>query len=106
MPPPAPATEAYALSLCNVAYAQLLNSEIDASKASLDDCEAVLDKVDNVDPGVLAGFYGVSADYHKVRAGLVRLGHVHVLIRPNDLGQGVIRLILQVITSVPCLHRH
>lgn len=64
--PPPPAAEAYALSLSAIAYAQLLNHMLDESKKSLDQCEEILAGVDDVEPVVNAGLYGVSADYYKV----------------------------------------
>lgn len=64
--PPPPAAEAYALSLSAIAYAQLLNHMLDESKKSLDQCGEILAAVDDVEPVVNAGLYGVSADYYKV----------------------------------------
>ncbi|KAJ9121622.1 hypothetical protein QFC22_002242 [Naganishia vaughanmartiniae] len=69
--PPPPAAEAYALSLSALAYAQLLNHMLDESKKSLDQCEEILAGLDDVEPAVNAGLYGVSADYYKVKADYV-----------------------------------
>ncbi|KAI5451375.1 26S proteasome regulatory subunit [Naganishia albida] len=69
--PPPPAAEAYALSLSSIAYAQLLNHMLDESRRSLDQCEEILAGVDDVEPAVNAGLYGVSADYYKVKADYV-----------------------------------
>ncbi|KAJ9125792.1 hypothetical protein QFC24_002576 [Naganishia onofrii] len=69
--PPPPAAEAYALSLSGLAYAQLLNHMLDESKKSLDQCEEILAGLDDVEPAVNAGLYGVSADYYKVKADYV-----------------------------------
>jgi len=70
-PPPRPAADAYALSHTSIAYAQLLIGNLESSKASLDACEKILSELDSVDPAVNAGFYGVSADYFKVKADYV-----------------------------------
>jgi len=64
--PAPPAAEAYALSLCNLAYALLLGSELIKSKEKLDEAEKILDGLERVEGAVLGGFYGVSADYYKV----------------------------------------
>ncbi|KAJ9098331.1 hypothetical protein QFC19_006455 [Naganishia cerealis] len=69
--PPPPAAEAYALSLSALAYAQLLNHMLDESKKSLDQCEEILAGLDDVEPAVNAGLYGVGADYYKVKADYV-----------------------------------
>lgn len=80
-PPAPPAREAYALSLSNIAYAHLLIGDLPESKKILDECEGILGLSGSVTAGadqgadrggdderrVLAGFYSVSADYHKVR---------------------------------------
>lgn len=66
--PPRPVPEAYALSLSSIAYAQLLLGDLSASKKSLDECEALLNEQDHVEPVVYAGYYGVAGDYHKVKA--------------------------------------
>lgn len=72
--PAPPAAEAYALSLCNLAYALLLGSELIKSKEKLDEAEKILDGLERVEGAVLGGFYGVSADYYKVsRYGTARL---------------------------------
>lgn len=73
-PPPPPASEAYALSLCNLAYALLLGGDLTGSKEKLDEAEGVLSGLDRVEGGgrVMGGFYGVSADYHKVGPVLAR----------------------------------
>ncbi|KAG7529731.1 hypothetical protein FFLO_05458 [Filobasidium floriforme] len=72
-PPPPPASEAYALSLCNLAYALLLGGDLTGSKEKLDEAEGVLSGLDRVEGGgrVMGGFYGVSADYHKIKASYV-----------------------------------
>lgn len=46
---------------------------LDESKKSLDQCEEILAGVDDVEPAVNAGLYGVSADYYKV-SGMRRRG--------------------------------
>ncbi len=66
-PPPRPAAEAYALSLTSIAYAQLVLQDPAGSKASLDEADKVLARLDSVEASVNAGLYGVSADYYKVR---------------------------------------
>jgi 26S proteasome regulatory subunit N9 len=65
--PPPPAAEAFALSLSSIAYAQLMMNDVETAKASLDECEGVLDGIGGVERGVMGGFYAVSADYWKVR---------------------------------------
>lgn len=66
--PSRPIPEAYALSLSSIAYAQLLLGDLPACKKSLDACEKLLNEQDTVEPVVNAGYYGVAADYFKVKA--------------------------------------
>jgi hypothetical protein len=42
-------------------------NDVETAKASLDECEGVLDGIGGVERGVMGGFYAVSADYWKVR---------------------------------------
>ncbi|WOO81356.1 26S proteasome regulatory subunit RPN9 [Vanrija pseudolonga] len=66
--PPPPATEAVALSLSSIAYAQLLLGDLAGCKKSLDECEKLLSEQDTVAPVVNAGYYAVAGDYYKVKA--------------------------------------
>ncbi|GMK55133.1 hypothetical protein CspeluHIS016_0201890 [Cutaneotrichosporon spelunceum] len=66
--PARPVPEAYILSLSALAYAQLLLGDLPGCKKRLDECEKLLNEQDNVDPLVYAGYYGVAADYYKVKA--------------------------------------
>jgi 26S proteasome regulatory subunit N9 len=65
---PRPIPEANALSLSSIAYAQLLRGDLTACKTALDECEELLAQQDTVEPIVNAGYYGVAADYFKVKA--------------------------------------
>ncbi|KAL7424211.1 26S proteasome regulatory subunit [Cryptotrichosporon argae] len=65
---PRPASEAYALSLSSIAYAQLLLGDLAATKKSIDACERLLAEQDGIEPVVSAGLYGVASDYFKVKA--------------------------------------
>jgi 26S proteasome regulatory subunit N9 len=100
--PPPPAAEAYALSLSSIAYAQLLNHMLDESRKSLDQCEEILAGVDDVEPVVNAGLYGVSADYYKVSRSR---STVELRVDEIRLGQGRLRGVLQGLVAVPRLHQ-
>jgi hypothetical protein len=109
--PPPPAAEAYALSLSGLAYAQLLNHMLDESKKSLDQCEEILAGLDDVEPAVNAGLYGVSADYYKVRlayscrlsilsvGGVLKLDYSMI-----SAGQSRLRGVLQGISALPRMY--
>ncbi|KAK4051391.1 hypothetical protein OIV83_002875 [Microbotryomycetes sp. JL201] len=60
--------EAYVLATIESAYFKLLLGDNEATKASMDKCEKILDTLDSVDLIVHASFYRVSGDYYKAKA--------------------------------------
>ncbi|KAM0789232.1 hypothetical protein ACM66B_000075 [Microbotryomycetes sp. NB124-2] len=60
--------EAYVLATIESAYFKLLLGDNEATKASMDKCEKILDTLDSVDLVVHASFYRVSGDYYKAKA--------------------------------------
>lgn len=59
--------EAFVLATMEAAHYKLLLGDHEGTKAGMDACEKVLDRLDSVDLAVHAAFYRVSGDYYKVR---------------------------------------
>lgn len=59
--------EAYVLARMSAAHFYLLLGKTKETESAMDECRAIIDKLDSVDTSVRAGFYRVSADYFKVR---------------------------------------
>ena len=61
------APEAHVLLLATLAHAKLLYGDHEGTKNDIDAAWKVLDELSGVDPSVNAAYYGVAADYYKVR---------------------------------------
>ena len=59
--------EAHVLLLAKLAHAKLLYGDNEGTKNDIDAAWKVLDELSGVDPSVNAAYYGVAADYYKVR---------------------------------------
>jgi 26S proteasome regulatory subunit N9 len=62
--------EAYVLLLAAIAHAKLLYGDLEGTKTDMDAAWKILDNMSGVDNGVNAAYYGVAADYYKVRIAL------------------------------------
>lgn len=60
--------EAHVLLLATIAHVKLLYGDQEGTKADMDSAWKVLDQLSGVDNGVNAAYYGVAADYYKVRS--------------------------------------
>lgn len=60
--------EAHVLLLATIAHAKLVFGDLEGTKTDMDEAWKVLDILENVDSGVNAAYYGVAADYYKVKA--------------------------------------
>ncbi|KAJ8503310.1 hypothetical protein ONZ45_g10973 [Pleurotus djamor] len=60
--------EAYILLLATIAHAKLLYGDLEGTKSDMDAAWDILDRLDGVDNGVRAAYYGVAADYYKAKA--------------------------------------
>lgn len=60
--------EAYVLARMSAAHFCLLLGKTKETESAMDECRAIIDKLDTVDTSVRAGFYRVSADYFKWEA--------------------------------------
>ncbi|KNZ47211.1 26S proteasome regulatory subunit N9 [Puccinia sorghi] len=60
--------EAYVLARMSAAHFYLLLGKTKETESAMDECRAIIDKLDSVDTSVRAGFYRVSADYFKWEA--------------------------------------
>jgi hypothetical protein len=58
--------EAYVLARMSAAHFCLLLGKTKETESTMDECWAIIDKLDSVDTSVRSGFYRVSADYFKV----------------------------------------
>lgn len=63
----AKAPEAHVLLLSSLAHAKLIYGDVEGTKTDIDTAWKVLDELSSVDPSVNAAYYGVAADYYKVR---------------------------------------
>lgn len=59
--------EAHVLLLATIAHAKLVFGDLEGTKTDMDAAWKVLDILEGVDGGVNAAYYGVAADYYKVR---------------------------------------
>ena len=59
--------EAHVLLLATLAHAKLLYGDNEGTKNDIDAAWKVLDELSGVEPSVNAAYYGVAADYYKVR---------------------------------------
>jgi len=60
--------EAYVLARMSAAHFCLLLGKTKETESAMDECRAIIDRLDSVDTSVRAGFYRVSADYFKWEA--------------------------------------
>lgn len=60
--------EAHVLLLSTIAHTKLLYGDLEGTKTDMDAAWKVLDHLEGVDNAVNAAYYGVAADYYKVRA--------------------------------------
>lgn len=58
--------EAYVLLLATIAHTKLVFGDLEGTKTDMDAAWDVLDRLDGVENGVRAAYYGVAADYYKV----------------------------------------
>lgn len=63
---------AYVLLYANIAHAKLLYGDLEGTKADMDEAWRILDagdsRLESVESSVNAAYYGVAADYYKVRS--------------------------------------
>lgn len=59
--------EAHVLLLATIAHAKLIYGDLEGTKTDMDSAWKTLDTLEGVDNGVNAAYYGVAADYYKVR---------------------------------------
>lgn len=64
--------EANVLARMEAAHFRLLHGDLDSTRITMRECEAILDSLDTVDRTVHAAFYRVAGDYYKVRCGIAR----------------------------------
>ncbi|CAA7263988.1 unnamed protein product [Cyclocybe aegerita] len=60
--------EASVLLLASIAHAKLLYGDLEGTRSDMDAAQKLLDTLENVDNGVNAAYYSVSADYFKAKA--------------------------------------
>ncbi|KDQ23615.1 hypothetical protein PLEOSDRAFT_1086107 [Pleurotus ostreatus PC15] len=60
--------EAYVLLLATIAHTKLVFGDLEGTKTDMDAAWDVLDRLDGVENGVRAAYYGVAADYYKAKA--------------------------------------
>ncbi|KIM37823.1 hypothetical protein M413DRAFT_448324 [Hebeloma cylindrosporum] len=60
--------EAHVLLLASIAHAKLLYGDLEGTRLDMDEAWKVLDRLENVESGVNAAYYGVAADYYKAKA--------------------------------------
>ena len=65
--PTSASPEAHVLLLASIAHAKLLYGDLEGTKTDMDEAWKVLDQLTGVDNGVNAAYYGVAADYYKVK---------------------------------------
>lgn len=94
--------EAFVLATMEAAHYKLLLGDHEGTKAGMDACEKVLERLDSVDLAVHAAFYRVSGDYYKVCC-VRRSVSVADVVR---LGEGGVCGLLQELAPVPRVHRH
>jgi len=56
------------LLLASIAHAKLLYGDLEGTRSDMDAAWKILDTLENVESGVNAAYYGVAADYYKVRS--------------------------------------
>jgi len=56
------------LLLASIAHAKLLYGDLEGTRSDMDAAWKTLDTLENVESGVNAAYYGVAADYYKVRS--------------------------------------
>ena len=61
------APDAHVLLLATLAHAKLLFGDVEGTRGDIDAAWAVLDELTGVESTVNAAYYGVAADYYKVR---------------------------------------
>lgn len=59
--------EAHVLLLASIANAKLLYGDLEGTKTDIDGAWKILDELTGVDNSVNAAYYGVAAEYYKVR---------------------------------------
>lgn len=74
------------LLLATIAHAKLLYGDLEGTKTDMDSAWKVLDTLEGVENIVNASYYGVAADYYKVRLGLIVLENLDVdeVYRPRQ----------------------
>ena len=112
------APEAHVLLLATLAHAKLLYGDHEGTKNDIDAAWKVLDELSGVDPSVNAAYYGVAADYYKVRD--PRVAHLPLYVflydrsltsvfvpdgHPSCPVKGRVRAVLQELTPLPCMYR-
>lgn len=60
--------EAHVLLLASIANAKLLYGDLEGTKTDIDGAWKILDELTGVDNSVNAAYYGVAAEYYKVRS--------------------------------------
>jgi 26S proteasome regulatory subunit N9 len=70
--------EAYVLARMSAAHFCLLLGKTKETESAMDECRAIIDKLDSVDTSVRAGFYRVSADYFKVYCSTYLNSRIHL----------------------------
>ena len=59
--------EAHILLLASIAHVKLLYGDLEGTKSDIDAAWKILDTLEGVENSVNAAYYGVGADYYKVR---------------------------------------
>ena len=54
--------------LASIAHAKLVYGDLEGTKTDMDSAWKILDPLDGVEGSVNAAYYGVAADYYKVRS--------------------------------------
>jgi 26S proteasome regulatory subunit N9 len=91
--------DAHVLLLASIAHAKLLYGDLAGTKTDMDEAWKILDNMTGVEDGVNAAYYGVAADYYKVR-GILSPG---TPILRRWTGESRVRAILQKLSFVPCV---
>ena len=59
--------DAHVLLMATIARAKLLYGDLEGTRADMEKAWSVLDTLDDVEPGVNAAYYGLAADFYKVK---------------------------------------